>query len=104
MNEQYQNRPPANGLAIASLVLGIASLLFVCCGTSFFFSAPGIVLALLSRGSREMDGPAKAGLILSVIGLVLSLLAVIFMLSGMFLYGDFAQGSQEITGIYTGPI
>lgn len=51
-----------------------------------------------------MDGPAKAGLILSVIGLVLSLLAVIFMLSGMFLYGDFAQGSQEITGIYTSPI
>ena len=104
MNEQYQSRPPANGLATASLVLGIASLLFLCCGASFFFAAPGIVLALLSRGSRELDGPAKAGLVLSVIGLILGLLSAVFLLSNIYLSGEVFQSIQDSSTIYSSPI
>lgn len=88
MNPSYSAKPPANGLATASLILGIASLLFLCCGASFIFAAPGIVLALLSRGSREMDGLARAGLIFSIIGLVLGLLSVLFILAASFAFSS----------------
>ena len=61
MYTQNYDRPPASQLSMASLILGVISILFLCCGTSFFFAAPGIVLALLSRGNREMDSMARAG-------------------------------------------
>ena len=80
MYTQNYDRPPASQLSMASLILVVISILFLCCGTSFFFAAPGIVLALLSRGNREMDSMARAGLLFSVLGLILSLIAVIAIL------------------------
>ena len=79
MYTQNYDRPPASQLSMASLILGVISILFLCCGTSFFFAAPGIVLALLSRGNREMDGMAR-DFLFSVLGLILSLIAVIAIL------------------------
>lgn len=69
----------ADRLATASFVLGIISLFSVLCCCPFVFSAIGIVLALLSKGAEKTLRPrAKTGLILSVIGIGVSLVLMIF--------------------------
>lgn len=71
-------RPPASsGMVTASLILGVCSILFLCCGGSFILGATGITLALLSRGSGPMSPNAKGALILSTIGFVLGLLVLL---------------------------
>lgn len=65
--------PDRSGLAIGSLILGIASLcawFFPLCG--FPVSVIGIILGALSLGSSR-KGMAIAGLILAGLGLLLSL-------------------------------
>lgn len=65
-------------LANASYVLGILSLFSVFCCCPFVVSAVGITLALASKGASECLKPkAKTGLIMSVIGLVVSLVVII---------------------------
>ncbi len=78
MNDYNQTQSP--GMAVASLVLGILSLLLVCCGVSLFIGALGILLALLSRGRAEMSGSAKAGMGLSIAGMVLGVIVFVFTL------------------------
>ncbi len=69
----------ANRLATASMVLGIISLFSVLCCCPFVFSAIGIVLALLSKGASEVLLPrAKTGLVLSIVGLVVSAVLTAF--------------------------
>jgi hypothetical protein len=65
--------PDRGGLAIGSLILGVASLcawFFPICG--FPVSIVGIILGALSLGSSRR-GIAIAGLILAIVGLLLSL-------------------------------
>jgi len=65
--------PNRSGLAIGSLILGIASLcawFFPLCG--FPVSVVGIILGALSLGSSR-KGMAIAGLILAGLGLLLTL-------------------------------
>ena len=60
----------SKGLAIASLILGIAS---VCTGYIFVGVACGIVAIILSAKSKQAIGPngmATAGLVLGIIGVV----------------------------------
>ena len=78
MNEDNYNynskEAAADRLATASFVLGIISLVSVFCCCPFVFSAIGIILALLSKGASEHLRPrAKTGLILSVIGILVSI-------------------------------
>jgi len=77
---QFNNKErAADRLATASMVLGIISLVSILCCCPFVFSAIGIVLALLSKGAEEKLRPrAKTGLILSITGMVVSLVLVIF--------------------------
>jgi len=70
-------RPATNGMAVAGFVLGLLGL--VCCGP--LFSVLGLVFSItaLSRIKRDptLEGGrsmARAGLALSIIGIVLSLL------------------------------
>ncbi|HSM85218.1 MAG TPA: DUF4190 domain-containing protein [Candidatus Limnocylindrales bacterium] len=72
MHPQYNMQPRTDGQAIASLVLGIASV-FLC--LSFVAGIPAIVLGHLSRksiresmGRLKGDGMALAGLIMGYIG------------------------------------
>ncbi|MCH5340980.1 MAG: DUF4190 domain-containing protein [Acetatifactor sp.] len=59
-----------NGLHIASLVLGIASILVCCClGMGVIFAIPGLVCAIIGN-SRSKSGIGIAGLICSIIGIV----------------------------------
>lgn len=77
---QYDAREAsADRLATASLVLGIISLFSILCCCPFVFSAIGIVLALLSKGAEKQLRPrAKTGLILSIVGMVVSVILIAF--------------------------
>ena len=68
-------------MSIASLVMGILSLLCCCCGyAGIAFGALGIIFALLSRQDGPMDTQAKVGLALSCVGAALAVLSVLLLL------------------------
>lgn len=64
-----------NGKSLASLVLGIISLVFIFFGTFAFIgmilAIVGLVLGIQAKKESPNDGKAKAGVILSIIGLAL---------------------------------
>lgn len=81
-----------NNMATASLVMGILALVSCCCYYGgLVFGGLGILFALLSRTEKKMYGRAKAGLVLSVSGLVLMVLLwgglIFFATAGSF-YGS----------------
>ena len=63
--------PSKNGLAVASLVMGILGMCFMFGG--FIFDILGIIFGALSLKSQK-QGFAKAGLILSIVAIALSIL------------------------------
>lgn len=68
-----------NALAIVSLVLGILSLVTCCCTgwLSMILSIGGIVCAVLAN-KKSKSGMATAGLICSIVGILLGLVSIIF--------------------------
>ncbi len=77
---QYEEQPSGNrGMAIASLVVGILSILCCCCAyLSVILGIVGIVLAVLSRPKDgKFEGVAMGGLICSIVGLVLGVILII---------------------------
>ena len=81
---QYQSFQPAyqekNNMSTASLVMGILSLCSICCCMLFgvVFGVLGIIFAIMSKKGERMDSQAKAGLILSIIGVAATVLIIIF--------------------------
>lgn len=76
----YQPQPDANngqGMSIASLVLGIASVVLTCL---WYLAVPcgivGLILGIMG-GKKQKNGMATAGIVLSIIGLVLTLLWIL---------------------------
>lgn len=71
----------AQGMAIASLVMGILSLLTCCCIYSALpFGALGIIFALLSRGGEQkLDTKGIVGLVLGIAGLLCAILVFVLM-------------------------
>lgn len=67
-------------MATASLVMGILSLCSICCCMLFgvVFGVLGIIFAIMSKKGERMDSQAKAGLILSIIGVAVTVLIIIF--------------------------
>jgi len=102
---QYQPQPPqsGNGLAVASLVTGIISLVLFCV---WFVSIPlGVVAAILgavavqkaNAGQAQGGGLAKAGMILGIVGAVLGLGIVILGAIGVHFLNRGAQNlSQQL--------
>lgn len=68
-----------SGLSIASLVLGIISI--VTCGFGIIPSILGLIFAIISKVKKKA-GPSTAGLITSIIGIILGIFSSIFMLAG----------------------
>lgn len=74
---QGQPQPPykkKNTMAVFSMISGIFSIV-ACCASplAVILGITGIVLAILSKKGQPMDGFAIAGIILSIVGLVVSL-------------------------------
>lgn len=78
-----QPAKPVNGLALASLICGIASLCLCACWTlSLVLGVLGVVFALTSRRKGEsLSGLAIGGLICGAIGLVLGVCFLFLTLS-----------------------
>lgn len=79
------NSGKANGMQIASLVLGIISIVLICCygAPSVILGLIGLILAIMGN-KRNKHGIGIAGLVCSIIGLcggIISLAYYIWILS-----------------------
>ncbi|WP_097006747.1 DUF4190 domain-containing protein [Lacrimispora amygdalina] len=73
-----QPQKKQNYMALASLIMGIIGIVTACsCYGGFIFGSLGIVFALLSKTEDHFEGNAKAGLITSIIALVLTVVVMI---------------------------
>ena len=82
---QPQPEPPKekNGAAIASLIMGILSLVFACCGGSLIFGIVGIITAIVSKSKSptgKLNGMAIAGLIMSIVGVVAGIAGMVVLI------------------------
>lgn len=82
-NTDFTNAPEtiSNGFAIASLVMGILSILTCCCSPlAMLFGILGIIFACVQKKDSEGKKPTMAtvGLILSIIGVVIGLGSLIY--------------------------
>lgn len=84
-NQQYptyiETENGKQGFAIASMIIGICSIVFSCCVPyiTFFSSIPGLILGIISLKKNENGkGMAIAGIITSGCALIFSLLLAIF--------------------------
>jgi len=69
----YQSGPKTNGLAIASLVLGIAGLLFYACGVA---SVLALVFGYMSRGQIDRDPQNQGGRGMAIAGIIMGWIGV----------------------------
>ena len=73
------NDGKANGLQIASLVLGIISILLCCC-----YGAPSVIMGIIGlvcgiKGNKEnKNGVGTAGIVCSIIGLIFGVISLIY--------------------------
>lgn len=78
MNENNQTQGP--GMAIASMVLGIVSLVSSCCipGVPFACALVGLILGGVSlKNQTDGKGMAIAGLVCSIISLIPSVFVIV---------------------------
>ena len=64
-------KPPGQGMATASLVMGILSLVFWCLCIGYAIFAPlGIIFCIVAKNQGSTSGMATAGLVTSIISIV----------------------------------
>lgn len=86
------HEPERKGFAIASLVLGILSLVLCCLYGGLLFGIPGLILGIVSLVKHESKmGMAIAGIITSAFGLVYG----IMMLMAIVMTFQFGMGISE---------
>ncbi len=69
---------PKNNLALASMILGIVSIVVCCCCCGgVILGSLAVILACLSRVEPFFTGQAKAGLVTGIIGICLGLLSTV---------------------------
>ena len=75
----YQQPTKPDALAIVSLILGIASIVLGCCVTylGIALGVGGIICSVMSK-KKQKSGLATAGLVCSIIGIVLAVIWVSF--------------------------
>jgi hypothetical protein len=88
MTEHKQ--PESNGLAIASLVLGILSMT----GFSIFTGIPAIITGAIGLKNPTNKGMSLAGLIMGSVSVVLTVLFLIFIMF-LILAGAFTQSPSD---------
>ena len=115
----YQGRPPkvTPGTSIAALILGIVSV--VCCFTGIISIGCGIAAIIIYAVKKQKDvkdGMLTAGLILGIVGIGLTIIAIIMVFAtgayaawvsgGEFNFWDFLRyaGDSGSSGGYSGDI
>lgn len=90
--DNSQTPKQTNALAIVSLVLGITSIVLGCCTVwvGFICGIAGIVCAILSK-KQGKSGIGTAGLVCSIIGIVLSVLMLILAALGLAIMGGMSD-------------
>lgn len=88
---------PKNGFAIASLVLGIVSLLSSCCFSCLIpvTAILSIVFAVVSKKGNPMSGMALGGMICSIISLLLLAFSFAFLLLNPDIVAELEQAFME---------
>ena len=77
-NTTLQNGNDKNGMAVASLVLGIISICCCCVSwVSLILGVLAIVFAVLSKKNPAQKGLATAGLVMGIIAVVLAVVSII---------------------------
>lgn len=114
-NMQYQapygqeEPPKTNGMQIASLVLGILGIPACCCYgvPGVLFGVIGLILAILGNRKIGGRGVGVAGLVCSIIAIILGILATIYyayiiqgLLTGEGPFGEMIQQMLE-SGYFT---
>ena len=106
-NQQYQNtyqpqeEPPkkTNVLAIVGMILGILPILLGCCGWySLLLGIPGLICSILSR-KQGKTGMAVAGIVCSVIGIILGVLITVMAFGILAIIGSTPE-YQELMQYY----
>lgn len=105
MSEEFNNygspsnEPENKGMAIASMVLGIVSI--VCCWQMYICFACGIVGLVLgimfNKKNGSSIGMSKAGIICSIIGMALDILLIII---GVAILGAVGIGLSDLANYY----
>ncbi|NMA80272.1 MAG: DUF4190 domain-containing protein [Clostridiales bacterium] len=108
MNNQYPNtefqnpiepQQGSNGMAIASMVLGIISVI-TCCWwqLSVVVGIVGLVLGILHNKKQTTGrGMAIAGIVLSIVGIAIAVITLILALAGIGFLEDFANELQGMS-------
>lgn len=90
-NPNYRQTRP-NGMATASMVIGILSIAGLCCGGlgGLMLGSLALILSLLSRRSSEpRSSQALAGMITGIISMVMGVVIFLVYLIFIFSYSDF---------------
>lgn len=91
--------------ATASLTFGILALISMCCfpPLAIFLGALGLIFGLMSKGTYARPGNAKAGMILSSIGLAIVTGIVVFAFSSLLSTESGRAFLQDYVRIITNP-
>ena len=77
--ENAANAPqPKHGFAVASLVLGILSIVLCCCSyAGIICGILGLIFSILAKKEGNTEGINKAGLVLSIIGVAIFVILIV---------------------------
>ena len=92
-----QQPAKTNGFTVASLVLGIISILCVCCCSCLFpvTAVLSIVFAVVSKKGERMKGMALGGMVCSIIALVILVFSVVFLMLNPDIVAELEQAFME---------
>lgn len=86
-----------DGMGIASMVLGIVSL--VCCNPSGLFAIVGLVLGIISSKNAKKNGEKSPFALAGIITCAIALAVFILSLIGVIIYWVFFGGAAVIMGL-----
>ena len=86
--------PVTNGLAIASMICGILSLVFFCFCGGLFFGIPAVICGHLSLNQLNAPGNSQQGRGMAIAGLICGYLGIAFLI--IMMLGGSESSYQEI--------
>ncbi len=89
------------GISIAALVLGIISLVFLCCCIGGIFGVVGIVLAIIALATNASGkGMAIAGLVMSSLSIIVTIIYVAISIPFMSGIAEFSENMDQYVQEY----